>query len=173
MSAFDSAFAPVPGYRCRVSKDGRVLGKTRELDGWLDSDGYRRVNVHDGERFRQIGVHVLVALTYLGPRPTPEHEAAHNDGVRTHNAVTNLRWATARENQRDRDRHGTHNKGTRAAAAKLTDEAVREIRRRHVRHSKGPNSASALAREFGVSHFAIHRVVTGKGWTHVQQGEAT
>lgn len=147
-----------------------MFGATRELAGWLDSDGYRRAHVHNGTNFQQVPVHTLVALAFLGSRPSPDHEVAHGDGVRTNNAVSNLRWATAMENSHDRFAHETMALGTDVHCAKLTDEQVREIRKRHVPRSR-KHGAKALSRQYGVSHFAIHRIVTGKGWTHVK-GEA-
>ncbi|AXV72811.1 hypothetical protein CJO75_01120 [Ralstonia solanacearum] len=53
------------------------------------------------------GIHRLVALTFLGPPPSRQHEVAHNDGNRANNIVTNLRWATHAENVADTFRHGT------------------------------------------------------------------
>jgi hypothetical protein len=38
-------------------------------------------------------VHSLVALAYLGPRPTPIHQIMHCDGDVANNDVTNLRYA--------------------------------------------------------------------------------
>lgn len=40
-------------------------------------------------------VHNLVARAFHGLPPTPDHEAAHNDGNTSNNHYTNIRWATA------------------------------------------------------------------------------
>jgi hypothetical protein len=57
-------------------------------------------------------------------------------------------------------------KGEDNPRAILTEEDVREIRRIYKRGSR-EYGCEALGRRFGVSAFAIHCVVTGKGWKHV------
>lgn len=52
-------------------------------------------------------VHRLVLEAFVGPCPDGM-EACHGDGVRTNNALRNLRWDTRSENHRDKVRHGTH-----------------------------------------------------------------
>lgn len=54
-------------------------------------------------------------------------------------------------------------RGEKAPAAKLTDDAVREIRRL----GAGGWTHRRLAAHFGVDHRTIGRIVCGKGWTHV------
>lgn len=50
--------------------------------------------------------------------------------------------------------------------AKLTDQAVRDIRLR-----AAAESVSALAREYGVARVAIQRVIDGRGWRHIPHPE--
>lgn len=50
-------------------------------------------------------VHELVALAFVGPRPSPQHTVDHINRVRHDNRAENLRWATKKEqheNQEDR-----------------------------------------------------------------------
>jgi hypothetical protein len=56
-------------------------------------------------------------------------------------------------------------RGVSTGCAKLTDDQVREIRRK--RKELG-TSQEALGREYGVSQSAIWRIVSGKGWTHLE-----
>lgn len=155
-----------PGFKCMVTRCGSVRGRTRDLAGWLDSDGYRRVNVYDIAKggFRQVPVHALVAATFIGPRPTPDHQVAHADGCRANNAVTNLRWATAYENQRDRDRHGTHNRGARNVRAHLTDEQAAEIRRAYIPRSRSWG-AKALAARYGTTFAVVRTLLEGRTYS--------
>jgi hypothetical protein len=107
---------PIPGYEgaYEVSSHGRVKSYAREpggrvLSGWIASNGYPTVSLSrplDGKRKRTI--HTLVALAFLGPRPTTNHLVCHYDGAKTNNHVNNLRWATQSDNLRDAVRHGTH-----------------------------------------------------------------
>jgi hypothetical protein len=66
-----------------------------------------------------IYVHHLVLLAFVGPRPAG-HQAAHGDGDRTNNVLSNLRWATPKENTADRYRHGTVLFGTRHPLGRKT-----------------------------------------------------
>lgn len=56
-------------------------------------------------------VHELVLLAFVGPRPSPEHEACHGLGGRSDNRLSNLRWGTTRENCQDRIMVGTQYAG--------------------------------------------------------------
>lgn len=55
-------------------------------------------------------------------------------------------------------------RGEGAYNAKLTEAAVRDIRKRH---AGGGVSKSALAREYGVAHPVIRNVISRKTWAHV------
>ena len=56
-------------------------------------------------------------------------------------------------------------RGERHSNAKLTDDAVLQIR---TRYPPGTSMAQ-LAREFGVTPQAVRNVLLGKSWAHVQQ----
>lgn len=72
-------------------------------------------------------VHELVALAFLGPPPSAEHEVRHLDGDRTNNRPSNLVYGTAKENAADREAHGRTARGNRngnsraARAARVSD----------------------------------------------------
>lgn len=110
--------------------------------------------------------HRLVALTWIGPAPTPKHEVAHNDGSRTNNHWRNLRWATPAQNQADRKLHGTYVHGQNAYSAKLTDEAADEIRQAYAvhgrRYSGGAVTMQTLADTYGLSITQVSRIVNAK-----------
>jgi hypothetical protein len=50
-------------------------------------------------------VHVIVALTFHGPRP-PKAHARHLNGNHFDNRPANLAWGTSRENEHDKRRQG-------------------------------------------------------------------
>lgn len=52
-------------------------------------EGYMRTRGHF--------VHVLVALAFVGPKPSPQHTVDHKNRVRNDNRAENLRWATKKE----------------------------------------------------------------------------
>jgi len=63
------------------------------VPSYLKEDGYLYVMLTDADGHRQEhAVHILVAETFLGFAPSPEHRVVHKNGNRTDNAVTNLEW---------------------------------------------------------------------------------
>lgn len=66
------------------------------------------VSMHDGsggQRTRLL--HHLVLEAFIGPRPDGT-EACHYDGDATNNRLSNLRWDSHVENEKDKMRHGTN-----------------------------------------------------------------
>lgn len=70
-----------------------------------DHAGYDIVRVKNAHGTKSMGVHRLVCEAFHGQKPTPKHMTAHWDGNKKNNRPSNLRWATASENQADRVRH--------------------------------------------------------------------
>jgi hypothetical protein len=88
---------------------------------------------------------------------------AHGDGSRDNNHVTNLRWATRRENAADAARHGTLARGSRNGLAKTDEDSVVEVRRLA---AMGVPRA-VLAKQFGMSKQMVGNVVARRYWKHV------
>jgi hypothetical protein len=102
----------VPGWPgLEASDDGRVRSTRRKnvriLKPHFDR-GYWRLSVWLNGKAHHKGVHQLVALAFIGPRPDG-HEVRHLDGNGTNTVPTNLEYATPSVNQADKVRHGTHN----------------------------------------------------------------
>lgn len=68
---------------------------------------------------------------------------------------------TQLENIQDAVSRSRTRRGERSGVAKLTDQAVAEIRRRFVRHSPRRTNARDLAPEFGVSPSHIRAIAAG------------
>jgi len=104
---------PVAGYDgYYVTRDGRVFGRHgREMARWRDKDGYLHTTMAGGRgkdaTRRRLGIHVIVCMSFHGPKPTPKHEVRHLDGSRDNNIPSNLCWGTRKENSDDRYIHGT------------------------------------------------------------------
>jgi hypothetical protein len=114
---------------------------------------------------RPLRVHVLVAETYIGPRP-PGHYCCHLDGNKYNNSVKNLVWATPKENYAHRYIHGTDVCGERSPRAKLTNAQAKEIRRRFIKGANGIKRGNCLdlAREYKVSGGTIWRIATNRSY---------
>lgn len=70
-----------------------------------DTGGYKKIMLTARGRKNFVFVHRLVLETFVGPCPDGM-ECCHNDGVRTNNHVSNLRWDTRKSNRMDRIEHG-------------------------------------------------------------------
>ncbi len=121
-----------------------------------------------GLRNRTAYVHNLVLEAFVGPRP-PRREGAHRDGNPSNNQLTNLRWTSHQENEKDKITHGTSNQGSRHGMAKLTEQNVIEIRERRAQGER----VSALAEQFSVHQSAIYGIVSRRRWAHVAEGSAS
>lgn len=96
-----------------------------------------------------------------GAPPTEEHEAAHSCG-NGHLGCMNpkhLRWATRKDNEADKQLHGTLRQGTKINTHKLTEDQVNYIRSR-----KGLQTGVSLAKEFGVTPTNISYILSGRYW---------
>lgn len=137
--------------RYMVDSDGNVYGPKGQRKLSVDSNGYRSVNTTSG-RFR---VHRLVAEAFI-PNPEEKPHAAHIDGDKSNNVVTNLYWATESENMLDKRKHGS-NKG---GVPRLGWDEVRQIRD----YPCYRGSQQVLAAKFGVSQTLISMILNGKVW---------
>jgi hypothetical protein len=115
------------------------------------------------EASADVPFHTLICEAFHGPRPSPAHEVAHNDGVKVHNHASNLRWATPKENAADRSKHGTQQSGSNHPFAKLLDEDVPVIRRLKLFGYRG----SDIALMFDMNRNTVNRAIAGKTWMNV------
>jgi hypothetical protein len=108
-------------------------------------------------RSRSIGP--LICEMKYGPKP-PLHLALHQCRTRSCANYRHYRWGTASQNQADRVRDGTSNRGEQGPSAKLTEEAVLEIRKigRAV-------PLRELGSRYGVTDSAISCVLLGRSWS--------
>lgn len=99
---------------------GRVLKPT------IHGSGYLITILSKNNQKKWVQMHRLILEAFVGISPDA-HLACHNDGDRTNNALSNLRWDTQKNNLSDRKIHGTSFDGARNPAAKLTERQVLKI----------------------------------------------
>lgn len=152
---------PVVGWEgfYEVSDLGRIKslhGKPKFLIGSLHKQGYRCLKLRAFPRKACIGIHRLVLEAFVGPPPAPDSEACHDDGSKSNNWLSNLRWDTVVGNSADRWRHGTmHSRNL------LTDEQVVAIRTKPDVHDL------TWASMFGVNRQVIRCARLGKTYPWV------
>jgi hypothetical protein len=123
-------YSPIEGeqWRCLPDAEGRYevsdLGRVRSLvagcragsvprrqpllmSPYDNGRGYLVINLKLSSGYECHGISELVLRAFVRPRPSATHHAAHGDGRPRDNRLQNLRWATPKENDRDKDRHGT------------------------------------------------------------------
>ena len=121
--------------------------------------GYAQVSVSCNGKIRPIGIHVMVADAFIGPRP-PGAEVRHLDGDNSNNRPSNLAYGTSKDNAADRLRHGRYFSGGTHRNAKLTDAQAEEIRQLRSAGAK----VKLLARRFGVSIATIEAIIYGRSY---------
>jgi hypothetical protein len=159
----------IPGYEgfYEVSDQGQVRSverttshghrrKQKVLRAGLDGGGYPKVDLSKDNKQTTRLIHQLVLETFVGPRPEG-YETCHKDGVRSNNALKNLRYDTKSENAYDRSGHDRHIREAHPMAI-LTEKEVREIR-------AWPKYQRGLYAQFPqVTRHAIDQIRSGYNW---------
>lgn len=130
---------------------GKVLRPTVLPNGYIQAD-LRKDNIPAHHY-----VHRLVLIAFSG-QPNIGEEACHNDGCRSNNALTNLRWDTRSGNHADKAAHGTAPRGTNHPFVKLTAAQILAIR-------NDTRSLSTIANDYGVCFGHIGQIKRRTAWT--------
>lgn len=169
----EERWLPVPGYEgaYSVSDFGRVRSEPRSVPygnsmrsvaGRIKKaslhNGYLYVILYLNGEYSNEAVHRLVLLAFVGNPPAKSMQAAHGDGKPANCRLSNLRWATPKENMADRVIHGTANRGERHGLSKLTTSSVLAIR-------VDPRPQSLIALQHGVDRSTIGRIKNKTDWS--------
>jgi hypothetical protein len=141
----------------------RQVRKTRSCWLWtgkIENNGYGRFQV-GGKGSPSVGVHRYSCELHHGPIPAGM-VVMHSCDRRECVNPAHLSTGTPRENTQDMVRKGRDTLiGERNSFAKLTDEAVREIR-------LTKPGTRGLTKKYGVSKETIAKVRKGLSWRHVE-----
>lgn len=165
--------ADFPGYE--ISCHGRVRSVARDVatsNGHIrhyrgvvfspsstNQHGHLKVGLRRNGRLAMRYIHQLVAEAFIGPRPLAM-VVAHCDGDHLNNRADNLRYATQKENETDKVRHGSRLSGDRHPRRILAAKDVATIRSRLA----DGLTQQAIATEFGVCRATISAISTGRSW---------
>lgn len=159
---------PVVNYEgyYEVSNTGRIRRtQTGHILKPRISNGYCLVDLRVNCVRKYYRIHRLVALSFVGPQPTSEHEIRHFDGDKRNNNSDNLSWGTRIENERDKVRHNKTNRGQRNGRSKLTTEQVLQIRELL---TMGHLLQKQIAAMFGVTRMTISDIKGGRSWLNLR-----
>ena len=126
----------------------------------VGKDGYGRI--HDPDKGNKLTTASRYMLTQTqGEPPSDRHECAHSCGMGHKGCVNpqHLYWATPAENQADRVKHKTSNRGERQWKSKLTADDVLAIR-----NLSSSKSAREISEMFHVSPGAIYSILKRENW---------
>lgn len=169
----------IPGWEglYQVSDLGRVKSLERKVNGYPGTkrisygrillpavrkrDGYVVVCFNRDKYSKMYPMQRLVLLSFVGLCPEGM-EACHGPDFRPiNNRLNNLRWDTDRNNQMDRIKSKTDNRGERNGQSKITKNDVIEIKQLH---STNNYTEEQLSNMFGVSKATIYDIVNGRTW---------
>lgn len=155
-----------PYFECLVTEDGQVFSlRGKRYKAYNNEFGYCIVNIKDpvDGKWRTRRVHRLVAEAFL-PNPEGKPEVNHKDGDKSNNCVSNLEWATSKENKDHGWANGLYTaRGELHVDSVLTDKQVHEICRLLEEGARNID----LARAFGVHKDTISRIRIGDNWKHI------
>ena len=149
-----------------ISSEGRIR---KAVDTWRSPAGtvlsvhvarYRSAHIWADGRLHTRMISRLMLEAFVGPPPSPIHQAAHNDGNPHNDVLGNLRWATPKENCADRVVHGTLRYGSRHARTKTSVETVRRAREL----VKSGLTYTQTARALGLTAGHVQLIATNQVW---------
>lgn len=124
--------------------------------GQYNVNGYGRISV----RGKKTGAHRAAYEVAHGAIPTGK-DVCHKCDVRGCVNPDHLWLGSRADNLADMRAKGRQNRGERNAHAKLTADAVMNIRKDH-------RSAAKVAKDHGVSVHQVHHIRTGRSWRHLE-----
>lgn len=129
-------------------------------------------------RAKTFQVHRLVALAFIGPPPSAEHEVNHKNGQADDNRAENLEYLLPSENRAHArrcqlaargKRHGRYTKpeatprGSRHWAASITEDDVRTMRARRAAGER----VKDIAADYPIHRASVSAILNGHRWKHV------
>ena len=152
-----------------VSNTGKVRNdKTMKLLKMKpNKKGYIRVGIYlrGEDTVKRVSVHVMVAETFIGPKPDDNFEIDHVDGNKSNNNVSNLEWVTRSENIKRAFMKELKKPivGSEHPVSVYTDEQVHKL---CMLASQG-NSVDVCARISNIPKSYAYSILRGENWTHI------
>jgi len=151
--------------RCRRTTNTKHFKIGYMLRPRPNQKGYLRYQLDGHSHY----VQRLVLLAFVGPPPSGDHEAAHNDGDKTHNTLDNLSWKTQDANNEDKRKHGRL-KGGKNSQATLTEAIVQFVIKQYALGYRNADIVEQVERIFKLSlkQETVRDAAIGSSWKHVE-----
>lgn len=127
--------------------------------------GYLRFNISKNGIIKNLYLHHLVALNFIGQRPKG-YQVNHKDGVKLNNCVSNLEYITKSENAIHAYKLGLRKPtaGTANGMSNLSEKQIITIRNKY----KNKNiTQKILAIEYKTTQSNISLIVRKENWKHI------
>lgn len=158
-------FKPIPGHpRYEISKEGIIRNSENKKikSQYIGSTGYYMVSFSYNNKSKPARVHRLLAITYL-PNPKNLPEINHEDGIKTNNFLSNIKWSNHEDNVKHAFRTGlVNNTGEKNGQSKLTEKDVKEIKNRLL----SGESQYSISKDFPITRSCIGGIKIGRLWKH-------
>lgn len=122
--------------------------------------GYEQVGLYKEGVCKRKLVHRLVAEAFLD-NPLNLPEVNHKDLNKSNNKKDNLEWASRKGNLLHAEEHDKKRIGSSVGTSVLDEEQVLEI----VKLLESGASQTEVAKIYGVTNHAIHRIAKGDNWS--------
>lgn len=159
---FENGFYRIPGFlKFAINRNGDVISVTyrRHLKPSIGPYGYPYVNAYDPDkgRWRSVGIHILLARTFIrNSNPQEKCFVNHKDGNKLNFRLSNFEWSTSRENNVHAVKHGLRNDNV---SCLLKNIATGEIQRfdslAEGFRSIGFNSTKKIVRNDGIGVYPV------------------
>ena len=139
---------------------GQRLLKGKPKLPFVTAFGYKMIMLSKNGINKSFQVHRLVLASFTENKGKG-FDCCHNDGNRTNNNLSNLRWDTRTGNMQDTVKHGTRRNGENVNFAKLSATQIQAIK-------IDTRSQRDIAQSYGVHQSAISLIKRNKRWKHIQ-----
>ena len=150
-----------------VTEEGNVFRNEKQLKPSKDTGGYLGVNVSKNGIVKRFMIHRMVGECYLD-NVNNLPEINHEDGNKSNNRYSNLKWTTSSDNKKHAYNNGLMiaPKGEKSKVSKLKNEDVIYIREKYKPRDKQYNKEK-LSTMFNISQRTINDIISNKTWKHI------
>lgn len=169
--------------RYAISNRGRLVSYTDHVDNGTIVKGSRcdgyvsfKYKIRQGNKIKNKAflIYKLVAEHFIPKTSEDQKYVIHLDYVRDHDDVRNLRWVTYEEKMD----HYRKSPRVIAAKQKLVEHNIKSDGRKlsvttvlrikkMLKNPKGNTRKSMIAKQFGISHTHLNRIISGENWGHL------